>query len=123
LWFHLDAPRNRTAITKFPAEAVRAFSERDTPGTFDFLDRVDVLSLEPVKGQRNLFRCQIAQRPPLLRLAFNLSDVQMQFRDGDEGRDGTLVDYVREFNLNFIGHDGRGVVTAFFAGNLGRQIR
>jgi len=115
LWFNLDAPRNRAEIFELPISALRAFAENVDPAA-DFLERLDVVRLEPVRGQRNLFRCQIARRPPLLRFTFELRRVQVR----SEGRDMPILQYVRDNELNFVGFDGRSTVTAFVGGR--RQL-
>jgi hypothetical protein len=113
-WFNLDAPENRVEIAELPARAVRAFAETNDAAN-DFLERVDIRGI--AQRGRNLFEGAVASRPPLLRFRFDLRAIGIEF----QGRRQSLLEYVRDNNLNFVGYDGRATVTAFVMGR-GRLI-
>ncbi len=118
LWFNLDAQRNRAEIFELSRGSLRAFGENPDPGV-DFLERVSVLSVDPVAGQRNLFRCEIERRPPLLRFTFDLR--RLQVRVG--GSDVPISDYMKDSELSFVGFDGQSTVTTFVGMSRDRQFR
>lgn len=117
LWFNLDAQRNRAEIVELTRGSLRAFGENPDPGV-DFLERVSVLSVDPVAGQRNLFRCEIEKRPPLLRFTFDLRRIQVRVG----GSDVPISDYMKDSELNFVGFDGGNTVTTFVGMSRSRQF-
>jgi hypothetical protein len=107
VWFNLDAPRNRVAITSLPNTAISLQAEDlNQPA---FLTALQVTAVTPVQGARNLFDVQTTRQLPLLRFTFDLASIKVQIA----GRDLTLLDYATENGINFAGFDGRRQVTVF----------
>lgn len=116
LWFNLDAPENRVAITRLTVDAVRALAESANAATV-FIEPLQ-LTIRP-QTVRNVFDFQINRAAPQLRFLFELSLIGVQQQGVG---DMSMSDYVQRNNLNFVGFDGRKTVTAFAPFVFGRLI-
>jgi len=95
-------------------DRVSVFAETTNPASppsaaADFLESVNVRTFAPVPGARNVFQCELEKRPPFLRFTFTLPGLLLRMG----GRDVPIFEYMKSRELNFVGFDGAGTVTAF----------
>lgn len=105
LWFNIDAPGNDVEILDLAPGFMRVFAETGDPA--DPLDGIDIREIR--RRERNLFECLIRPRPPLMRFTFELEPIPVEA----SGNQTSLLKYVTDNGLNFVGYDGRATVTAF----------
>lgn len=110
LWFNLQAPGNDTNITDFSEGAVRVFAETADAGG---LSEIRVGSVKPTDGQRNVFDIQIERTAPLLRFQFDLRRITVQ--GGKIGLNTTLIKFMSDNRINYVGFTADGQVTVFVA--------
>lgn len=107
-WFHLDAPKNRIALTTFDVPQLTAFEETDAPG--DFLSALGVAYVKPVPNARNLYEVELASDARLIRFVFDLDGMEVT---PEGGAAAPLSKYAVARHLDFIGQDSPTSVTAY----------
>ena len=109
-WFNIQAPGNDVGIADIAEGGLRVFAETADP---PFLSEVRVGSVKPVDGQRNVFDIQLERPIPFLRFQFDLR--RMTVQGGKVGLNITLIKFMNDNRINYVGFNGETLVTVFVA--------
>lgn len=110
LWFNIQAPGNDIGIADFSEGSLKVFAETEDTG---FLSEVRVGSIKPVDGQRNVFDIQLEKSIPFLRFQFDLRRISAS--GGKAGLPITLIKFVNDNRINYVGLTADAQVTVFVA--------
>jgi hypothetical protein len=110
-WFNLEAPGNSVGIADITTDALRVVAETDASP--DFGGELKVVAVTAVAGQRNLFDIQLDRTAPLLRFQFDLRRVSVRIVKSPLAT--TLLKFISDNRINYVGFDGGSQVTVFVA--------